>query len=325
MSRNVEIKAVVRDFAALVRRSEAIASEGPVKIRQDDTFFRCDTGRLKLREFGDGSGELIYYRRADAAGPKASFYLRSRTSDPDTLRTSLRLAYGQVGRVRKVRILFIAGRTRIHLDRVEGLGEYLELEVVLDASESTESGVVEAHRLMDELGIVRADLVEGAYVDLLAGAACRTNMPNENEGVRTTERTGRCLCGQVRYRITSEPVVARLCWCRDCQHIAGNGTANVMFASDAIAVTGALAEFSSKGDSGNTVSRRFCPTCGSHLFADSTGRAGLTVVRVGTLDEPSSVAPVANIWSASAPRWACLDPALERVERQPAPPRPSTV
>jgi hypothetical protein len=46
-------------------------------------------------------------------------------------------------------------------------------------------------------------------------------------------------------------------------------------------------------------------------------------VRIGTLDDPSSVKPVANIWSASAPVWACLDPALERIERQPPPPRPS--
>ena len=134
-----------------------------------------------------------------------------------------------------------------------------------------------------------------------------------------TERSGGCLCGQVRYRITAEPAASRICWCRDCQRIAGNGTVNVMFASDAIEVSGTVAAHTRRADSGNEVTRRFCPACGAHLFADSTGRPGLTVVRVGTLDDPASVRPSANIWSASAPAWACLDDALERFERQPGP------
>ena len=83
-----------------------------------------------------------------------------------------------------------------------------------------------------------------------------------------------------------------------------------------------MAAFTSTAESGNQVRRRFCSRCGSHLFADNTGRAGFTVVRVGTLDDPSSVKPVANIWSASAPDWACLDPGLPRIERQPPSPQP---
>lgn len=137
-----------------------------------------------------------------------------------------------------------------------------------------------------------------------------------------TERTGGCLCGQVRYRVSAEPVVSRICWCRDCQHISSNGTVNAIFPSSAIEITGDPGEYTSTSDSGNQVRRRFCRNCGSHLFADSTGRAGLTVVRVGTLDDPSSVRPVSNIWTASAPAWACLDPALERAEHQPAPLKP---
>ena len=168
MSRNVEIKARIVDFASLIARSAAIATTEPTEIVQDDTFIRCDTGRLKLRQFGDGSGELIYYRRADDAGPKESFFLRSQTADPTTLRESLSLAYGQAGRVKKRRLLFISGRTRIHLDKVEGLGEFVELEVMLDETESSEDGVHEAHRIMSMLGIGEKDLIEGAYVDLLS-------------------------------------------------------------------------------------------------------------------------------------------------------------
>lgn len=131
------------------------------------------------------------------------------------------------------------------------------------------------------------------------------------------QRNGGCLCGQVRYQVTAEPVISRLCWCSDCQHIAGNGTANVIFPSGSIAVTGSLAEYRKSAASGNTITRKFCPDCGSHVFAESSGRAGLTVVRVGTLDNPSSVKPTANIWASSAPGWACLDPELERFEGQP--------
>jgi hypothetical protein len=136
-----------------------------------------------------------------------------------------------------------------------------------------------------------------------------------------TERTGGCLCGAVRYRLTADPLVARICWCRDCQRLAGNGTVNALFPSASIEVSGTTGEYPRAADSGNRVLCRFCPKCGSQLFADSSGRPGLTVVRVGTLDDPSSVRPVANIWSSSAPGWACLDRELDRVEHQPPPPQ----
>ena len=131
------------------------------------------------------------------------------------------------------------------------------------------------------------------------------------------EYAGGCLCGQVRYLVAAEPVVSRICWCRDCQHLSSNGTVNAIFPSASIQITGTTSEYTSTAESGNQVRRRFCPKCGSHLFADSTGRSGLTVVRLGTLDEPSSISPVANIWSSSAPSWACLNPVLTRVEKQP--------
>lgn len=138
-----------------------------------------------------------------------------------------------------------------------------------------------------------------------------------------TTRSGGCLCGQVKFVLTGEPVASRLCWCRDCQHMAGNGTANGMFPSEGLQVTGEVSAYSRTADSGNVVRRRFCPACGCHLFADSSGRPSLTVVRLGTLDDPSSVRPAANIWAASAPDWACLDSALQRFDHQPPPPRPA--
>ena len=167
MARNVEIKAHVQNLEAIRQRAAAIAEKGPIEITQDDTFFRCESGRLKLRAFSTDEGELIFYRRADEQGPKESFYVLSPTSAPDTLRESLSLAYGQAGRVRKHRILFLVGRTRIHLDQVEGLGSFLELEVVLEDGEAAENGIREANILMERLGVQPTQLIQGAYVDLL--------------------------------------------------------------------------------------------------------------------------------------------------------------
>ncbi len=136
----------------------------------------------------------------------------------------------------------------------------------------------------------------------------------------TRERTGGCLCGAVRYTLTGEPRTARICWCRACQHISGNGTVNALFAAEAVSLAGLPSEYFRAAESGNLVRRRFCGACGCHLFADSPGYPGVVVVRVGTLDDPSSVEPSSNIWSSSAPRWACLDASIERVEKQPVPP-----
>lgn len=168
MARNIEIKAHIASVEALAPKAAAIADKGPIEIIQDDTFFRCEAGRLKLRAFSEEEGEIIFYRRADQQGPKESFYLRSPTSAPGTLRDSLSLAYGQAGRVQKHRTLFLVGRTRIHLDKVEGLGHFLELEVVLEEGEPTLAGIREAHELMAKLGVEPSQLIEGAYVDLLA-------------------------------------------------------------------------------------------------------------------------------------------------------------
>lgn len=170
MARNIEIKARVADLQAVAAAAEALGAQGPTEILQDDAFFPCPNGRLKLRAFADGTGELIFYRRADQAGPKESFYLRSHTTQPDVLRESLVLAYGSAGRVRKKRLLYLHGRTRIHLDQVQGLGSFVELEVVLADGESTQDGVDEAHGLMQRLGIDADGLIDGAYVDLLRAA-----------------------------------------------------------------------------------------------------------------------------------------------------------
>jgi len=167
MARNVEIKAHIESVESIFPKAAALTDKRPVEIIQDDTFFTCPNGRLKLRTFSPNEGQLIFYRRSDQKGPTESFYLISPTTAPDTLQETLSLAYGQAGRVRKKRTLFLVGRTRIHLDRVENLGDFLELEVVLSDGEHAETGETIAQELIEKLGILPHQLIEGAYLDLL--------------------------------------------------------------------------------------------------------------------------------------------------------------
>ena len=170
MARNVEVKARIDHVEALLPRARALADGPEERIEQDDTFFACAEGRLKLRDFGDGRGELIHYHRADAEGPKVSDYVRAATSDPAALREALSRAHGAssvLGRVRKVRWLLRVGATRVHLDRVEGLGDFMEIEVVLRDDQGVADGEAIAGALLAQLGIRDDQRLAGAYLDLL--------------------------------------------------------------------------------------------------------------------------------------------------------------
>ena len=167
MPANIEIKARLRDLAALSRRAEEL-SDTPVQvIPQEDTFFNVPQGRLKLRQLGPEKGQLIYYERTDTTGPKRSNYLITETADPTALKNTLEAALGIRGVIRKTRNLYLVGQTRVHLDKVEGLGEFMELEVVLHPGQSEAEGEAIAADLMNKLGVDEADLLQGAYMDLV--------------------------------------------------------------------------------------------------------------------------------------------------------------
>lgn len=131
---------------------------------------------------------------------------------------------------------------------------------------------------------------------------------------------GGCLCRAVRYRITAEPIVTRVCWCRLCQYLgAGSATVNTCFKREAVTIEGKLSDCRSIADSGNIMHRRFCPECGTHLFSEAEARPHLIFIRAGTLDSPEIAKPSATIWTSQAPSWASIDQSLPRFERQPPP------
>ncbi len=167
MATNIEIKARVGDPARLKSKVEAISDSDGQRIDQEDIFFHSPQGRLKLRILGQDRGQLIYYERPDSAGPKQSDYYISRTGEPRTLQDVLNRTYGVRGVVRKERWLYWIGHTRIHLDQVEGLGSFLEFEVMLSDGQSIEEGQAIAASLMERLDVAESDLIDAAYIDLL--------------------------------------------------------------------------------------------------------------------------------------------------------------
>ncbi len=167
MPANIEIKARVRNFADICQRAEALSGAVGEVIPQVDTFFRVDKGRLKLRDLGAGRAQLIFYQRPDRDGPKRSDYHIAAIADPENLIRVLSMAYGIRGVVKKTRYLYLVGQTRVHVDNVEGLGHFMELEVVLRDGQADAEGQAIAEDLMQKLGVQKSDLLEGAYMDLI--------------------------------------------------------------------------------------------------------------------------------------------------------------
>lgn len=171
MRRNVEIKARSRSFPDQRDRAASLSGAPPEIIEQEDVFFGVTSGRLKLRKFSNGRGELIYYERPDEGGPAESNYILVPTTDTEACRELVARLFEVTGVVRKRRTLFLAGSTRIHLDEVEGLGEFVEIEAVLGDGESFSEGKSRLDVVASALGIESDDLIDVAYVDLIQATA----------------------------------------------------------------------------------------------------------------------------------------------------------
>lgn len=135
----------------------------------------------------------------------------------------------------------------------------------------------------------------------------------------TAPMIGGCLCGAVRYECTGEPVFSLLCHCRDCQRQSGSAyAAAVRVPAMNFRVTqGEPKRYTKSGDSGNEVTRAFCPECGCMLFLQVSARPDLVGIRVGTLDDPSWFRPEADIFVKSAQPWDHMNPNLPKYASYP--------
>jgi predicted adenylyl cyclase CyaB len=166
MAKNIEVKACLRDPELFRRRLKAMLPGRTKILKQEDVYFKTRRGRLKLRIIGPRKGELIYYERADLKDPKPSLYLVSKTATPRLVRGLLAAALGVRGIVKKTRRLYVIGQTRVHFDDVEGLGRFMELEVVLRPGQSEEEGRRIAEELLARFGIPKSDFLKEGYLDL---------------------------------------------------------------------------------------------------------------------------------------------------------------
>jgi predicted adenylyl cyclase CyaB len=162
--RNLEAKFRLRDLALARRRAEAIGFELRAILIQRDTFFRVEHGKLKLREEA-GATTLIHYRRDQLAGLDLSDYQIVPVANPEPMRTMLANALGVLAEVRKERTLMMRGNIRLHLDRVEGLGEFGEIEAVLDENDSAESSRPAVDAILAALEV--SELIGVSYFELM--------------------------------------------------------------------------------------------------------------------------------------------------------------
>ncbi len=164
--RNIELKCRCPDLDAVRHRAQQLGARDMGVLDQRDTFFQAPLARLKLRELGHGDAELISYRRPDQPEARGSDYLITNVSHPAQLREVLGHALGASGVVKKTRRLFLHRNTRIHLDEVEGLGTFVELETVLSGQTDSE-GLLELQQIAAALGLNQGESVAEPYVELL--------------------------------------------------------------------------------------------------------------------------------------------------------------
>jgi homotetrameric cytidine deaminase len=165
--RNVELKASDPDPARTLELALKLGASDEGEISQRDTYFGGSRARVKLREQTPGEDELIAYRRPDGDDAKVSDYLRVEVTDAAALKEALDAAYGTKVVVAKKRRLLLWENVRIHLDDVEGLGAYMELEGLVDGDDDGPARE-RVQRLREALEIEDANLVSGSYSDLLA-------------------------------------------------------------------------------------------------------------------------------------------------------------
>lgn len=167
VNKNIEIKAKISDWQKLYQLVVALSDAQEEILIQKDIFFPTQNGRLKLRIFRDDYGELIHYQRENTLEAKESNYVIAKTTEPLAMQTALSKALGVVGIVEKKRLLYKTGQTRIHLDQVAGLGNFLELEYVLSPREDIDIAKSLVADLMRYLEITSNDLIANAYIDML--------------------------------------------------------------------------------------------------------------------------------------------------------------
>ena len=165
--RNIELKSKCPDLAAAREAALRLGARDAGVLEQTDTYFHCTTGRLKLRETAGRAAELIAYARADHVGVRGSDYHVIPVENPGPLKRGLAAALGVRVIVVKRRELLLWHNVRVHLDRVEDLGNFVEFEAVLGDGEDEPTGRERVATLAEALALRPEDRIATSYSNLL--------------------------------------------------------------------------------------------------------------------------------------------------------------
>tara|TARA_B110000977_G_scaffold25065_1_gene30729 strand:+ start:113 stop:520 length:408 start_codon:yes stop_codon:yes gene_type:complete len=130
--------------------------------------------------------------------------------------------------------------------------------------------------------------------------------------------SGKCLCGNVTYKCHAEPTVIFNCHCEDCRRATGSvfGT-NFFVPEDELEIFGEVSSYSHTADSGSTMTKRFCPNCGSLLFGNNSAKSNVVSIRAGTVDQLDLIKPVVNVFMDSKVSSTSIDKNLKQASRMP--------
>lgn len=130
--------------------------------------------------------------------------------------------------------------------------------------------------------------------------------------------SGNCLCGAVTFNSSEDPQMVGHCHCMDCRKSSGTGhCTHLVVRAQAFSVTGEVRFFDRRADSGNVVSRGFCPTCGSPIYSINAGMPGVVFPRASVLDDPAAINPQMIVYTSKAPSWDHMDPELPSFPHMP--------
>ncbi|MET0614375.1 MAG: cytidine deaminase [Thermoleophilaceae bacterium] len=288
--RNVELKARDPDPARTLDRALALGADDRGEFRQRDTYYAGATGRLKLREHETGgspmwdelieySHELIGYTRPDSTEARTSSYRRAPVADVAPLHEALDAAYGTLVTVAKRRHLLIWAGVRIHLDDVDGLGTYVELEAVAEPGSDLTAEHEKVERLRAELEIEDEHLVATSYADLLletTGGPEGATLPGasivgpdaaDNESAEELLRAADEVMHTAHVRYSHFPVGAALRGV-DGRVYVGSNVENASYPQGQCAETSALGALVAGGQTRiievavTAAHMEFCPPCG---------------------------------------------------------------
>lgn len=165
--KNLELKAKCGGLESVRRQLVNIKAEYRETVEQIDTYFNAPKSRVKLREIDGGKAYLVYYERPNAAESRFSSYQIWDVPTPAAFKEIMSTVLGVKVTVEKRRELWLFGDTRIHLDRVVKLGEFVELETVI-RNQTEREAWTEHHLVKDSIGILEEDLIAGSYSDLFS-------------------------------------------------------------------------------------------------------------------------------------------------------------